>query len=153
MRQSFTIITAAAFLAVAAACGGDTTGPAKTNRATMSARIAGADWSAVSIATDSAPPSLFVLRGTNEAATLTLVIPLSAGVGTQVIGGPTPMGAGVVIGSQVWGASRTQGGSGSITLTAVAPGHVAGTFELTLAREGASPAEQRITSGRFDVNY
>jgi len=119
----------------------------------MSARIAGAAWTATSIVTDSTPPSLLVLRGSNAAATLTLVLPVAGGVGPRVIGGPDPMGAGLLIGEQLWAASRTQGGSGRITLTTVAPGHVAGTFELTLAHEGASPAEQQVTSGTFDVKY
>lgn len=152
MRQASTILTAAAFLVVTA-CGGDTTGPAKPTQGTMSARIGGSAWSAISIATDSATPSLFVLTGANGSAKLTLVIPMAAGLGTQVVGGPTPMGAGLVVGPQSWATSRTQGGSGSITLTTLAPGHVAGTFELTLAHEGAFPAEQRVTSGTFDVTY
>jgi hypothetical protein len=151
MRHSSTIVAAAA-LVLLAACGDDTTGPAKSD-AGMSARIAGAAWSAMSIATDTAPPSLIIVRGTNATATLTLVIPASQGLGTQTVGSTTPIAAGLVIGSQTWAASRTQGGSGSITLTTAAPGHLAGTFQFTLAHEGASPAEQQVTSGRFDVKY
>ena len=150
MRHSSTLVAAAAL--ILAACGDDTTGPAKSD-AGMSARIAGAAWSAMSVATDSAPPSLIIVRGTNATATLTLVIPANQGLGTQTIGSTTPVAAGLVVGSQVWGASRTQGGSGSITLTTAAPGHLAGTFQFTLAHEGASPAEQQVTSGRFDVKY
>jgi hypothetical protein len=151
MRHSSTIVAAAALILLAA-CGDDTTGPAKSD-AGMSARIAGAAWSAMSIATDTAPPSLIVVRGTNATATLTLVIPASQGLGTQTVGSTTPIAAGLIIGSQTWGASRTQGGSGSITLTTAAPGHLAGTFQFTLAHEGASPAEQQVSSGRFDVTY
>ena len=151
MRHSSTIV-AAATLILLAACDSDTTGPAKSD-AGMSARIAGAAWSAMSIAIDSGPPSLIVVRGTNATATLTLVIPANQGLGTQTVGSTTPIAAGLIIGSQSWGASRTQGGSGSITLTTAAPGHLAGTFQFTLAHEGASPAEQQVTSGRFDVTY
>lgn len=151
MRHSSTIVAAAALILLAA-CGDDTTGPAKSD-AGMSARIAGAAWSAMSIATDTAPPSLIVVRGTNATATLTLVIPASQGLGTQTVGSTTPIAAGLIIGSQTWAASRTQGGAGSITLTTAAPGHLAGTFQFTLAHEGASPAEQQVTSGRFDVKY
>ena len=151
MRHSSTIV-AAATLILLAACGSDTSGPAKSD-AGMSARIAGAAWSAMSIAIDSGPPSLIVVRGTNATATLTLVIPANQGLGTQTVGSTTPIAAGLLIGSQTWGASRTQGGSGSITLTTAAPGHLAGTFQFTLAHEGASPAEQQVTSGRFDVTY
>jgi hypothetical protein len=151
MRHSSTIVAAAAVVLLAA-CGDDTTSPAKSD-AGMSARIAGAAWSAMSIATDTAPPSLIVVRGTNATATLTLVIPASQGLGTQTVGSTTPIAAGLIIGSQTWGASRTQGGSGSITLTTAAPGHLAGTFQFTLAHEGASPAEQQVSSGRFDVTY
>jgi len=152
MRHSSTLVAAAA-LVLLAACGDDTTSPAKSDVGGMSARIAGTAWSAMSIAIDSAPPSLIIVRGTNPTAMLTLVIPVGQGLGTQTVGATTPIGAGLVIGSQVWGASRTQGGAGSITLTTAAPGHVAGTFQFTLAREGASPAEQQVTSGRFDVKY
>ena len=151
MRHSSTIVAAAALILLAA-CGDDTTGPAKSD-AGMSARIAGAAWSAMSIAIDSGPPSLIIVRGTNTTATLTLVIPASQGPGTQTVGSTTPIAAGLIIGSQTWAASRTQGGAGSITLTAAAPGHLAGTFQFRLAHEGASPAEQQVTSGRFDVKY
>jgi len=62
--------------------------------------------------------------------------------------------AGLVIGSQSWLASRTQGGAGSVTLTTAARGHIAGTFEFTLAaHEGALPADRRVSSGKFDVKY
>jgi len=46
------------------------------------------------------------------------------------------------------------GGAGSVTLTTAARGHIAGTFEFTLAaHEGALPADRRVSSGRFDVKY
>jgi len=152
MRHSSTLVAAAA-LVLLAACGGDTTGPAKSDGGGMSARIGGTAWSAMSIATDTAPPSLIIVRGTNATATLTLVIPAGPGIGTQTVGSTTPIAAGLIIGSQTWAASRTQGGAGSITLTTAAPGHLTGTFQFTLAHEGASPAEQQVTSGRFDVKY
>ena len=153
MRQASTIVVAATLVALIG-CGGDTTGPAKPNGVAMSARIDDAAWSAVSVATDSAPPSLLVLSGTNATATLTLVIPMGPGLGTQVVGSTTPIAAGLVKGGQSWMASRTQGGAGSITLTTVAPGHVAGTFEFALAaHDGASPATQPVTAGAFDVRY
>jgi hypothetical protein len=151
MRHSSTIVAAAALIFLAA-CGSDTTGPAKSD-AGMSARIDGAAWSAMSVAADTAPPSLIVVTGTNATAKLALVFPASLGLGTQSVGSPMPIAAILVIGSQSWAASRTQGGSGSITLTTAAPGHLAGTFQFTLAHEGASPAEQQVTSGQFDVKY
>lgn len=119
----------------------------------MSARIGGAAWDAMSVATDTAPPSLVVVTGKNATATLALIIPANQGVGTQTVGSTTPIAAILVMGSQSWAASRTQGGSGSVTLTTAAPGHLAGTFQFSLAHEGASPAEQQVTSGRFDVRY
>ncbi len=152
MRQPSSIITTAALL-LTAACGGNATGPAKPDNGTMSARIDGGAWSATSIATDSGPPSLLVVTGANATHTLPIAIPLDPGVGTQTVGSTTPVFAGLVIGSQSWAASRTQGGSGSITLTTVVPGHVAGTFEFTMAHEGASPAARQVTSGKFDVKY
>ena len=154
MPQPSVLVVAVATLALCAACGGDTTGPAKPNGETMSARIDGEVWSANSIGVDSAPPSLLVVQGANAGRTLTLVIPLSQGAGRQTVGSTTPIAAGLVIGPQSWMASRTQGGAGSITLTTVAPGHVAGTFAFTLAaHDGASPAAREVTSGTFDVRY
>ena len=153
MRHQFTGMAAAASLFLTA-CGGDTTGPSKPNDGTartMSARIDGAEWSAMSIAIDSMPPSLLVVRGENTTQSFTLVIPMNQGAGPQTVGGPTPMAAVLVAGPQWWAASRTQGGSGTITLTTIAPGHVAGTFEFTL--EGRDFLPRRVTSGRIDVKY
>jgi hypothetical protein len=83
-----------------------------------------------------------------------VAIPVDQGPGTQIVGSATPVFAGLVIGSQSWLASRTQGGAGSITLTTVAPGHIVGTFQFTLAEhEGAAPAERQVSSGQFDVRY
>jgi hypothetical protein len=117
----------------------------------MSAIIDGAAWNATSVAIDTAPPSLLVVRGVNATQALTLVIPVNQGAGLQTIGGPTPMAAALVAGQQAWQASRTQGGAGSIRLTTVAPGHVAGTFEFTL--NGRDVLARRVTSGVFDVKY
>ena len=136
------------------ACDRDTTGPASLNHGSMSAVIDGAAWTAVSIATDSAVPSSIIIQGSNGRQTLVVAIPVDQGLGMQTVGSTTPVFAGLVIGSQSWLASRTQGGSGSITLTTVVPGHIVGTFEFTLAMHaGASPAERRVTSGKFDVRY
>jgi len=120
----------------------------------MSAVIDGAAWTAVSIAADSAAPSSIIIRGSNATHTLVIAIPVDQGPGTQTVGSTTPVFAGLVVGSQSWLASRTQGGAGSITLTTVAPGHIVGTFEFTLAKhDGASPAERRVSAGQFDVKY
>jgi hypothetical protein len=119
----------------------------------MSARIDGAAWSAMSITIDSMAPSLLIVRGANATQELTLVIPLGPGAGPQVVGSTTPIAAVLVTGPQSWAASRTQGGAGRITLTTVALGHVVGTFEFTLAHEGASPSTRQVTSGGFDVKY
>ena len=152
MRQLSTVVAIAALVA-STACGGDSTSPAKPDGVTMSARIDGAAWSAMSITIDSAPPSLLIVRGANATQELALVIPLGPGAGPQVVGSTTPIAAVLVTGPQSWAASRTQGGAGRITLTTVAPGHVVGTFEFTLAHEGALPATRRVTSGGFDVKY
>ena len=136
------------------ACDHDTTGPAKRNNGSMSAVIDGVAWTAVSIATDSAAPSSIIVQGSNATQTLVVAIPVDQGPGTQIVGSTTPVFAGLVIGSQSWLASRTQGGAGSITLTTVVPGHIVGTFEFTLAKhDGASPAERQVSSGIFDVKY
>ena len=153
MRQS-SVLVVAATLILLTACGGDPTGPAKPNGAIMSARIDGAVWNATSIATDSAAPSLIIVSGTMGGQTVTIGIPVDQGPGTQAVGSATPVFAGLVVGSQSWLASRTQGGTGSLTLATVAPGHVAGTFEFTLAaHDGASPGTRRVSSGEFDVRY
>jgi hypothetical protein len=136
------------------ACDRDTTGPAKPNNGSMSAVIDGAAWTAVSIATDSAAPSSIIIQGSNATQRLVIAIPVDQGPGTQTVGSATPVFAGLVMGSQSWLASRTQGGAGSITLTTVAPGHIVGTFEFTLAEhDGASPSDRQVSSGKFDENY
>ena len=152
MRQPTTII-AAATLVVATACGYDTTGPARSNGRTMSARIDAAAWSASSIAIDSIAPSLLVVTGTNPAQALTIVIPVNPGPGAQTVGSTTPVAAVLVKGTQSWAASRTQGGSGKITLTTVEPGHVVGTFEFAMERQGATPVARQVTTGKLDVRY
>jgi len=156
MRNLSSIRAIAALVALCACSNRDTTGPAKPNsNGSMSAVIDGAGWSAVSIATDSAAPSSIIIQGSNAAhQTLVVAIPVDQGVGTQAVGSTTPVFAGLVIGSQSWLASRTQGGAGSVTLTTVAPGHLVGTFQFTLAtHDGASPAERRVSAGQFDVRY
>ena len=120
----------------------------------MSASVDGVTWTAVSISTTPAEPSSLVIVGTDPGQTIVLLVPLDEGPGTQVIGGPTPLAAGLTIGAQAWLASRTQGGSGTVTLTTATSGRVAGTFEFTLAgRDGVTPATRRVTSGAFDVTY
>lgn len=137
------------------ACDHDATGPAAPiNNGSMSAVIDGAAWTAVSISTERAVPSSIIVHGSNATQTLVIAIPVDQGPGTQIVGSTTPVFAGLVVGSESWLASRTQGGAGSITLTTVAAGHIAGTFEFTLAEhDGASPAERRVSSGQFDVRY
>lgn len=136
------------------ACDHDTTGPANPNNPSMSAVIDGARWSAVSITIDSLAPSSIVIFGTKATETLAIAIPVDQGPGTQTVGGTTPLFAGLIKGSQSWLASRTQGGAGSVTLTTVAPHHLVGTFEFTLARhDDGSLAERRVGSGQFDVKY
>jgi hypothetical protein len=120
----------------------------------MSAVIDGAAWTAVSIATDSAAPSSIIIQGSTATQRLVIAIPVNPGPGVQTVGGTTPVFAGLVSGSRSWLASRTQGGAGRVTLTTVVPGHIAGTFEFTMAaHEGVLPAERRVSSGRFDVKY
>lgn len=137
------------------ACDHDATGPATpNNHGSMSAVIDGVAWTAVSILTDSAAPSSIIVHGSNATQTLVIAIPVDQGPGTQTVGSTTPVFAGLVMGSRSWLASRTQGGSGSITLTTVAAGHIVGTFEFTLAEhDGASPSDRQVSSGKFDVNY
>jgi hypothetical protein len=119
----------------------------------MSARIDAAAWSASSIAIDSIAPSLLFVTGTNATQTLTILIPMNQGPGTQTVGSTTPVAAVLAMGSQSWAASRTQGGSGSITLTTVTPGHVVGTFEFTMERSGGTLLPRRVTTGKLDVRY
>jgi len=154
MRNLSSILAITA-LATLCACDRDTTGPAgPTNNGSMSAVIDGVAWTAASISTDRAAPSSIIVQGSTAAQRLAIAIPIDQGPGTQTVGSTTPVFAGLVIGSQSWLASRTQGGAGSITLTTVAPGHIVGTFEFTLAaHEGASPAERRVSAGEFDLKY
>jgi len=153
MRKLSSIL-AVMVLTMLSACDHDTTGPAKPANGTMSAVIDGAAWSAVSIATDSTAPSSIVIQGSNATQRLVVAIPLELGPGTQTVGSTTPVFAGLVVGSQSWLASRTQGGAGSVTLRIVEPRHIVGTFEFMLAaHDGALPSERRVGLGQFDVKY
>ena len=153
MRKLSLSLVATTVLALSA-CDRDTTGPAKPSTATMSAVIDGASWSAGSITIDSLAPSSIVIFGTKATQTLAIAIPVDPGLGTQTVGGTTPVFAGLISGPQSWLASRTQGGAGRVTLTIVEPRRIAGTFEFTLAaHDGASPSERRVGSGQFDVKY
>ena len=153
MRNLSSTLAITALITVSA-CDRDTTGPATPNHGSMSAVIDGAAWTALSIEIDSLAPSSIVILGSKATETLGISIPVDQGPGTQTVGSTTPVFAGLVIGSQSWLASRTQGGSGSITLTTVVPGHIVGTFQFTLVKhEGAAPAERQVSSGKFDVRY
>src|SRR5689334_22182760 len=146
MRSPSSIVAIAA-IALTAACSSDPAGP-KTPISSMSAKIDGTAWNAVSIETENGPVSTLAIRGTSGSQTVVVNVPLGDGPGTQIIGGPTPMAGGLVVGSQAWLASRTQGGAGQITLTSVEPGHVVGSFEFTLAAQpGSSPTSRALTSG------
>lgn len=137
------------------ACGGDnSTGPTKPNNGSMSAQIDGKPWSAMSIATSSGAGSSLIVAGTNITEIVTIVIPLDQGTGAKTMGFSSTVSGAYAIGSQSWVANPVQGGTGTITLTTVAAGHVAGTFEFTLAAlQGVTPATRQVTSGQFDVKY
>jgi len=155
MRNLSSILAIAALVAECACSNRDTTGPATPkSRGSMSAVIDGAAWSTVSISIDSLAPSSIVVWGSKATEKLAIAIPVDQGPGTQTVGSTTPLFAGLLSGSQSWLASRTQGGSGSVTLTTVVSGHLAGTFEFTLAaHDGSAPADRRVSSGQFDVRY
>jgi len=157
MRQFSSVIAISALLALAA-CGGDSNGgvtnPKKPNNGTMSARIDGAAWSAISIATGSGTGSALIVTGSNIAQTLAIIVPINTGTGTKTMGQSSVVSGTLIVGSQQWAANPAQGGTGSITLTTVAAGHVAGTFSFTMAaQQGATPATRQITSGQFDVTF
>lgn len=154
MRYASTMVAMAAVV-FTSACGGDNgTGPTKPDNGSMTARIDGATWSAISIATTSGAGSSLIISGTNIAETLSIVIPLDQGTGTQTVSLASTVSGAFTIGSQSWVANPVQGGTGTITLTTVAPGHVTGTFEFALAAlQGATPATRQVTSGQFDVKY
>jgi hypothetical protein len=120
----------------------------------MTARIDGASWSAISIATSGGNGPSLIITGSNISQTLAILLPLNTGTGTKTIGQSSVVSGTLIVGSQQWAANPAQGGTGSITLTTVAARHVAGTFQFTLAAQaGATPATRQVTSGAFDVTY
>jgi len=157
MRQHTSIIALAALVTLAA-CGGSNsdgvTNPKKPNNGTMSARIDGAAWSAISIATGGGAGTSLIITGSNITQTIAIIVPLNSGTGTKTMGQSSVVSGTLIIGSQQWAANPAQGGTGSITLTTVASGHVAGTFSFTMAaQQGATPATRQVTSSQFDVTY
>ena len=152
-------LVSVAALAVAAACGGDSskaTGPNNTgtgNR-TMSARIDGAAWTATNVAATGANGTLIVsgVRGTDAAVTITAS--LVQGTGTQSMGRSSIVLGTVTIGSTQWAAGNLQG-TGSVTLTLVTATRAVGTFTFTAPAVTAStsPATKTVTQGAFDVTF
>jgi hypothetical protein len=161
MRTS-RFLVAVVTLAAMAACGGSNdnggvTNPNPSSKGTITAKIDGASWSALSVGTSTVGggTGALIIAGTNLAQTLSVVVPINAGTGLKQMSQSSPVSSTLMVGSQNWAASPAQGGTGSVTITTLDAGHVVGTFTFGLVAngQGVTPATRQVTSGAFDVRY
>ena len=143
---------------LASACGGSSGDKGVTNpkpkNGSMTAKIDGASWSAVSIATTGGVSGALIASGADLTNAIAIVIPVNTGTGVEQMSQTSVVSATLVGAGKTWSANPAQGGTGSITLTTVATGHVVGSFAFTLAgQSGATPATRQITVGQFDITY
>ena len=157
-RRSTRTLLLAAFSILTACGGGGNNGPVGNNNGgNMSASIDGAGWSTSAATATATPGGIFTITGVQPASgigvTMTLyhigapgTFPL--GVGSTVAGGL----ASVVAGTSGW-STPLSGAAGSVTITAVSPTRITGTFNCTapLVTGTATPATRVITAGTFDV--
>ena len=143
-----------------AACGGGGEGPAgnnNTNTGTMSATVDGGAWSTNAANATANAGGIFTLTGVEPASGIGVTMTLyhigttgtyPLGVGNTVAGGL----ASVVLSSTGW-STPLSGNAGTVTITAVSPTRITGTFSFTAPRvtgTGGS-ATRTVTQGQFDL--
>ena len=165
MRRS-AFVKSIAVLAFTVACGGgsDSTGPTQTTNlvtnGSFSANVNGTAWSGVGRVAVSQSSGLLVIAAVSGTYVFSFGIGPFSGPATYSLvyaplaNPPTASQAIVSQGSQSWGTS-IQGGTGSITITAFAAGHVAGrfSFDAPSAASGGGGGALHVTNGSFDVTF
>jgi hypothetical protein len=155
MTRSIAMLVLALTLA---ACGGDSTGPEITiptpSNGSMTARVDGANWTALSVDAISAQGSapIISIAGTNTQFTISMAW-VDSGPRTYTIGQSIGFNATLISGSSAWTAAGQQG-AGSVTVTTRTAERVAGTFTYTLVASGAGASGTRsVTNGAFDIRF
>jgi hypothetical protein len=151
-------IATAALLPILAACGSETTEPGGGGPSTsaFSATVEGRAWDASGGSVTATPGGIFVMTGVEVTTSLALSMTLyhigAPGTYPLGVGGSVPGGlAQVVAGSSGW-STPLSGAAGSVTITAVSPTRIAGTFSFVAA--GATPgltSTRTVTAGSFNL--
>ncbi len=142
-----------------AACGGGGGGPVGNggNSGSFTARIDGANWASAVTSGGASAGGNFALGGvqTGSGTAITMTLYSIAAPGTYPLGvGPSVTGgtATVTSGSSIW-STGLSGAAGTVTVTAVSPTRVAGTFTFNAPPLiGQTVTNTRaVTAGTFDV--
>lgn len=151
-----------ATLAASAACGGSNpTGPGGGS-SNMSATIDGQAWASSSqylqAGLNQSAPGHFPVygaRGTTAADLVGITLNLTSipGPGTYPLGTAGNVAGGIAnvnVGSSVW-ATPLSGDAGTVTITSVGNGRIAGTFQFTAEPLTGGTGTKTITNGQFNV--
>jgi len=152
----------AMLLVAGLACGGDsTTGPGGNNNnlanLPLSAVINGVQWgSPVPSVSYNSNNSILAIAGVDLAITASISFGVRAQVpGVYSLAYQNPVGGSAIItmGGKGWG-TAFQGGTGTLTITALTTHRVTGTFTFTAApASGGATGTVTVTNGKFDITY
>lgn len=149
------IVVVLSMLFVLSGCGSDGTGPGNNipTNGSMTARIDGTNWSAVSVSATYSNGVLGV-GAADVAGTAIGMGVVANGTGTFQVGASSPTNLLLTMGGASWYAQTTQG-SGSITITSLTQNSVAGTFQFTgVATPGTTASGTRtVTNGTFSATF
>jgi Family of unknown function (DUF6252) len=142
---------------VLASCGGGDDATGVNTNGTYTATIDGSAWTANGVGSAASAGGIFTLTGvqTGSATGMTMTLYSIGAPGTFPLGvGPTVVGgiASVTQGSSIW-STPLSGAAGTVTVTAVSPTRIAGTFAFNAPPLiGQTVTSTRaVTSGRFDI--
>lgn len=156
-RSTPRVILLALLLASVNCGGGSQTGPgtpAATSR--FRATIDGAAWSSTASTASAGPGGLFTLIGSQVGASVTSVtlsLYYIGAPGTYPLGvsGNVVGGIGTVVTAPATWLTPLSGAAGTVTITAVSPTRIAGTFSFNAAPQTGSGAGRVISAGEFDL--
>jgi hypothetical protein len=156
--------TALALFLAASGCGGGGSGDLGTNpgisgvtNGTFTATVNGSAWSALGKVVVSRPTATsLALFATSTTYAVNIVVLNVSGPGTFSLNSAPTNGNQAAISSTAggWNSGNT-GGTGSVVITALTSGHVAGTFAFdgpATAGTGAT-STIHVTTGKFDLTF
>jgi len=166
MRRTFKTVLALA-LACVVACGGDSNdddggggggGGGGDTSGNITARVDGADWESTVTSADAGvgPLGSITIQGTYaNTRTITIILSNNDEPGTYPLGVTAANVGGLAVYSTTSGESWStppSGAAGSITLTTLAAGRIAGTFSFTATPQGGGATGNKVvTDGAFDL--